>query len=208
MLRLDHVLYAARDLDAAADRFLDAHGLASVAGGAHAGWGTANRVVPLRDGTYVELIAVVDRAVASRTRLGRAIGDAVQAGDAWFALCLSDDELDRTAARLRLDVTEGSRRRPDGHVISWRSAGIEEPRRTADLPFFIAWNPPADAHPSTTSVSHPSGAHGIALVEISGDPDAFADWTGGARLPVTVSEGAPAMIAVTVTSPSGDRRIV
>jgi hypothetical protein len=59
VIQIDHVVYAVRDLDAAAERFRRAYGLGSVAGGRHAGWGTGNRIVPLGD-QYVELISVVD----------------------------------------------------------------------------------------------------------------------------------------------------
>lgn len=207
MLRLDHVLYAVRDLDAAAARMFDEHGLASVAGGVHPRWGTGNRVVPFADGTYLELIAVIDAAVARATRLGSAVAQAVDRGDRWFAMCVSDDDLERTAARLGLEVSAGSRTLPDGTDVAWRSAGIEDPRRSAALPFFIRWDGPADAHPSAMPAEHPSGATGIALVEVAGDPAAFRAWTGGAALPVAVSEGTAAIAAVTLVTPDGDRRV-
>jgi len=70
VLRIDHVVYATSDLHRAGERFLDELGLASVPGGTHPGWGTANRIVPL--GTaYVELLAVVDPGVAQADPIGR-----------------------------------------------------------------------------------------------------------------------------------------
>jgi hypothetical protein len=60
-LELDHVLIAVIDLDAAASAFAADHGLDSVTGGRHPGWGTANRIVPLGE-TYLELVAVVDES--------------------------------------------------------------------------------------------------------------------------------------------------
>jgi hypothetical protein len=35
------------------------YGLASIEGGRHPGWGTANRIIPLGD-AYIELVTVVD----------------------------------------------------------------------------------------------------------------------------------------------------
>ena len=70
MIELDHVLIAVTDLDAAGREFEAHHGLSSVAGGRHPGWGTANRIVPLGD-TYLELVAAVDAVEAAGNPFGR-----------------------------------------------------------------------------------------------------------------------------------------
>jgi hypothetical protein len=54
-MHIDHLIYAVRDLDAAAARF-DSLGLSSYPGGSHPGLGTSNRIVPLGD-AYIELLA-------------------------------------------------------------------------------------------------------------------------------------------------------
>lgn len=200
MLRIDHVVLAVRDLDRAA-AWLEDRGVASVAGGVHPRWGTGNRIAPLGR-TYVELLGVVDPDVAGATALGRAILARADGGDRWFALCLADDDIDATAARLGLEVEPGARTRPDGTEVRWRGAGIEDPRRSADLPFFIAWDTPR-AHPGRTPVTHPSGATSIDSVEIAGDAHAFAAWTGGADLPVSFVDGARGVRAVTLAAPTG-----
>ena len=64
MLRLDHVVYAAGDLDEAALRFRESFGLDSLEGGRHDRGGTANRIVPLGR-QYVELVTVVDPEAAA-----------------------------------------------------------------------------------------------------------------------------------------------
>ena len=64
MVSIDHVAIAAIDQDRAAARLLDEVGLASVPGGRHPRWGTANRIVPLGD-TYLELITVEDEMAAT-----------------------------------------------------------------------------------------------------------------------------------------------
>lgn len=204
MLRVDHVVCAVRDLDVAGERFSAEFGLASVPGGVHPRWGTGNRVIPF--GTdYLELIAVVDPAAAAATRLGRTLIELTSAGDRWFALCLADDDIDATGARLGLEVDVGSRVRPDGRAVAWRGAGIEDPRRTTDLPFFIAWDVPVELHPGAGRLAHPSGASGIAWVEISGDPAAFGAWTDGADLPVRFVRDEPVGVrAVGLATPSGE----
>src|SRR5438132_3854521 len=68
-LDLDHVLIAVADLASAGREIETRHGLASVEGGRHPGWGTANRIVPLGE-AYLELIAVSDEAEAAQSPFG------------------------------------------------------------------------------------------------------------------------------------------
>jgi hypothetical protein len=69
-VELDHVLLAVTDLAAAGRELQVRYGLASVEGGRHPDWGTANRIVPL-GASYLELIAVVNQAAAADSSLGR-----------------------------------------------------------------------------------------------------------------------------------------
>ena len=71
-MELDHVLIACTDLEAAAREVEARIGLASVEGGRHRDWGTANRIVPLGS-SYLELVAVVDAGRRSRECI-RAVG--------------------------------------------------------------------------------------------------------------------------------------
>ena len=64
-MRIDHVIYATRDLDATAARLEAEHGIVAKGGGRHTGLGTENRIFPLGGG-YLELIAVADYAEAER----------------------------------------------------------------------------------------------------------------------------------------------
>jgi hypothetical protein len=195
VIRVDHVVMAVRDVDVAAARLLEGHGLASVPGGRHVQWGTGNRIVPLGR-VYLELLAVIDPEIARRTVLGRAIDEAAAGGDRWFAFCLADDGIRATAARLGLDVHDGERALPDGRVLRWRSAGIEDLRRTPDLPFFLEWHGPEDAHPGRAPVAHPAGAVRLAGVDVASNADRFRAWTGGAELPVRIVNGEAGIRAV------------
>src|SRR5262249_18531917 len=166
VLVVDHVVYAVADLDRAAARFLDDFGLASTPGGRHPGWGTANRIVPLGD-AYLELIGVEDEAAASGSPFGASVVRAVASGDGWLTWAVRDDRLDATAARLDLAIGTGERARPDGRILRWRSAGVDDPSRSPELPFFIAWEGPDATHPGRTPVEHPSRVDGIARIELS-----------------------------------------
>ena len=203
-MRIDHVVMAVRDLDAAGDRLLREHGLASVRGGQHPAWGTANRIAPL-GGSYLELLGVVDDEVGASTRLGRALLDRSAGGDRWYAVCLADDGIEATAARLGLDLEPGSRTRPDGTVVSWRGAGIESPARAGWLPFFINWDGPPEVHPGRTPLEHPSSPTGIARVELTGDPDQLGRWVGE-DVPALVARSGqrPGVDAVVLSTADGD----
>jgi glyoxalase-like protein len=177
-VRIDHVVLGSADLDATSERFLYEHGLASVPGGLHAAWGTANRIVPLGD-TYVEFLAVVDPVVAGSSRFGRFLARLTAEGDRWFTVCMADDDLDGTATRLGLEVVPGARVRPDGVEVRWRSAGLEDPKRDAWLPFFIEWRVAPETYPGRTHAEHPTPATGISWVELGGDPGRLVGWIGG-----------------------------
>jgi hypothetical protein len=187
--RIDHVVRAVRDLDEAGGRLLRDHGLGSVRGGRHPAWGTANRIVPLGD-AYLELVAVDDPAVARTTTFGRAIEERAADGDRWVAVCLADDDLDATAARLGLEVSSGGRTRPDGTELRWRNAGLHVDR-DGWLPFFIAWDVPPDVHPGRTRVVHRVPVTGIDRIDLAGDADRLAAWLGGSELPLLVVDGEP-----------------
>jgi catechol 2,3-dioxygenase-like lactoylglutathione lyase family enzyme len=205
MLRLDHVVYAVPDLDEAAVRFREMFGLDSTEGGRHERWGTANRIVPLGD-QYLELVTVVDASAAARTGFGRGVLESASAGGGWFTLAVVADDLDAVAERLGLEIGSGSRTRPDGETLRWRSAGLDDPLREPWMPFFLAWNVPDELYPGRARAGHGVRAQGIAWVEAGGDAERLREWLGGEELPIRVIEGEPGLLRVGVATP--DREIV
>ena len=187
-MQLDHVLVAVPDLAAAAADFEERYGLASVEGGRHPGWGTANRIVPLGD-AYLELVAVVDEAEASESPFGSWVADALAAGHRrLLGWAVRTQELDAVAARLGLEPQPGSRARPDGSELRWRTAGVEHALSEPCLPFFIEWDagvvlPGRAAEPVGT----------IERLDVTGDPNRISAWLGEHPLPVAVDSGAPAI---------------
>ena len=202
MLRIDHVVFAVPDLDAAADRFRRDHGLDSTPGGRHPGWGTANRIVPLGH-DYIELIAVEDEAVAAGTPFGRAVLERAHRGGGWLAISVSTGDLDAVAGRLGLDVTAGARERPDGTEVRWRSAGLEDPRREPFLPFFISWEGAAESHPGRFRAGHGVQATGIARIDVQGDDRSLRSWLGGDDLPIRVMDAGARVISVALATHDG-----
>jgi hypothetical protein len=196
-LELDHVLVAVTDLDAAAHSVEDRNGLASVAGGRHPGWGTANRIVPLGE-TYVELIAVVDEAEAARSRFGSWVAAAATADGALLGWAVRTADLDEVAGRLGLVVDAKSRRDAGGRLLRWRVAGVPEAAAEPPLPFILEWGE-GTPFPGRAAVAHPRGPARLARVEVAGAAERLEHWLGGSRLPVTVCAGAPGVTAVVLT---------
>jgi hypothetical protein len=202
VLRIDHVAYAVSDLDDAAERFRRDLGLDSRPGGRHPRWGTANRIIPLVN-DYIELIGGVEES-ASHTWVGRAVLERARDGGGWLAICAAADDLDAIARRLQLEISGGTRERPDGSVLRWRSAGLEDPRREPSMPFFISWEGREDDHPGRLRAGHGVQVNGIARVDVEGDAEALDSWLGGAELPIRVEAGVGGIRAVTLATHDGE----
>ena len=205
--RIDHAVFAVRDLDVAGERWADEYGLATSPGGRHARWGTANRIAPLGP-DYLELISVVEPDVAAGTVLGRTLLELTADGDRWFSLCLADDDLEGTATRLGLEVEAGSRTTPHGGEVRWRSAGIDAPGREAWLPFFIAWDVPPELHPGRAPARHREDIDGIASAEIAGDADRMRAWLGDRDVPIRVVPGSPGLRSVSLRLAGGGELVI
>ena len=185
------MLYAARDLEAAGTAFAERHGLASVPGGRHPAWGTENRIVALGRGSYLELVAVADPEAAAASDFGRGVLAAVEAGDGLAGWAVATDDLDGVARRLGLEVSGGSRIRPDGTTLSWRLAGVRLAMSTGAFPFFIQWDGPREMHPGAAVAEHRVTPAGIARVEVTGDERELGAWLGDEGLPLEIAPGPP-----------------
>jgi hypothetical protein len=184
-VRIDHVIYAAADLDAAAARIESELGLPAGGGGRHEGLGTHNRIVPLGGG-YLELLAVVDPAQAARSDVGRwALARLARGGDGLLGWVVAVDDIDAVARRLGTAITTIRRA-----GFSARLAGLAQAMHEPFLPFFISRDP---------GVPDPGGggdAGGITWIELAGDAARLERWLDFTRLPVRVGNGPPAVLAV------------
>jgi hypothetical protein len=187
-MRIDHVIFAAPDLDAAAARLESEHGLRAEGGGRHEGIGTHNRIVPLGGG-YIELLAVADAEEAAASELGRLLAARIErAGEGPMGWAVAVEDIEPVARLLGTEVSTIGRQ-----GMTARLTGVAEAMAEPYLPFFIQRDP---------GVADPGAAgegEGIEWVEVAGDPRKLGDWLGGAALPVRVTEGEPAVLAVGVS---------
>ena len=197
-MELDHVLIAVTDLDAAARDFESRHRLASIDGGRHPDFGTANRIIPLGS-SYLELVAVVDPGAAAASSFGWWVDRGATDEGTLIGWAVRTGALVEVANRIELPIRSGSRVTPSGAELRWRSAGIDEAIAEPCLPFFIEWG---DGVPYPGAVDTPRAS--IARLVLEGNPDRVAGWLGDHTLPIRVHDGSAAVAAVVLSTPSGE----
>ncbi len=148
--RFDHAVIAVRDLDEAM-RAYSRLGFAVSRGGRHPGRGTENAII--RFGLdYLELLALADEREARAAGLDDAALQGFQRGGL-VDYALASDDLAADILRLRtagLNVQgpfDGSRRRPDGTLLAWKTATIAQAvpgfaHIRDPWPFLIQWLTP------------------------------------------------------------------
>jgi hypothetical protein len=190
------------DLSAAGAELDRRYGLRSVEGGRHPGWGTANRIVPLWD-CYLELVSVVDAREAAKSPFGRWVAGNQTTLPTPFAWAVRTPDMDVTTRHHGLRAVAGARTRPDGTVLRWRTAGIEEATREPSLPFFMEWAPDAE-QPGRTGLGDDGADVRVVKLQLRGDAARIAEWLGPHELPVVVHRGAPAVTRVVLAGTEGE----
>ena len=187
-MRIDHVIYGTADLDLAAARVEAELGLSAVAGGRHEGLGTHNRIVPLGDGSYIELLAVANPDEAEGSAIGAALQAAIARGEGLLGWAVAVENVAPIAARLGTPII-GVRRQG----LSARLTGVQESLAEPFLPFFIE-------RPATgRSVVGANDARELSWIEVAGDGGRLERWLAGAALPVRVVDGEPGVRAIAVS---------
>lgn len=189
MLHIDHVIYAVADADATAERLYEEHGLASIQGGRHPAWGTANRIVPL-GAAYLELMTIFDADLAATNDLGRLVGERIARGDGFLGWMAAGDAFDERVAANGLEAHRFTRERPDGSQLSWRLAGLDRMLAEPPLPGLISWDDPA-SFPGLAPSEHRVKPAGIAWIELAGDAQRLHAYLGGGELPLRFVDGEP-----------------
>jgi hypothetical protein len=201
---VDHLLLGAPDLDAGIAWFEAKTGVRAVPGGSHPGAGTRNALAALGGKRYIEIIAPDPAQTAFNSRFDvRSL--ATPRLITWAALTPDIDALiarARAAGLMTMGPNPGSRARPDGRVLKWRTAAVQSQLAIGvfdPVPFFIEWDP-ASVHPSADS---PGGCE-LQSFEIR-HPQAEAVAATLQRLGIEpgVAPGAAILLKAVLSSPRG-----
>jgi Glyoxalase-like domain len=145
---LDHILLGCTLLTSGIELVAKRTGVRAAFGGVHPGRGTRNALLSLGEKHYLEIIApdplqsgAPDHYGLAKLTEPRLVGWAAHPGDLnAFAIRL------RNADLAFEGPTPGSRKRPDGRLLQWKTLDLHD-NLDGLLPFFIEWS--ADTvHPS------------------------------------------------------------
>lgn len=162
--RLDHVVVAVRDLEAAMADYR-ALGFQVLVGGQHTGRLSHNALVVFDDGAYLELIAWRGDNDEPWHRVLQADGEGLVDHALWPPAIAHDVAAARRRGLHSLgDVVDGGRLRPDGQAVAWRSAR----QATRALPFLCAdVTPRALRVPEGAARQQPNGVRGVQAVVVA-----------------------------------------
>lgn len=148
---IDHIIYAAPDLDSAVDDLATRLGVRAAGGGQHVGQGTHNKLLALGPRTYLEIVAPDPGQPDPAAARPYGVGGVTRAGLVGWALTTDGIEAATADARAKgFDpggVIDGHRLTTDGTELRWQltsnalGAGI--------LPFLISWG--ATPHPAASA---------------------------------------------------------
>ena len=201
---LDHILLGCSDLDRGIG-FVEKHtGIPAALGGVHPGRGSRNALISLGEPSraelnprrYLEIIApdpdqpgVPDHYGLPKLTEPRLVAWAAHAGD-----------LDQFATRLRNagiafdGPNPGSRKRPDGHLLQWKTLNLKDDH-SGLLPFFIEWSA-ATIHPS---VDAPRGCHLARFELLTPEPEKLRSAVAAMGLDVEIAKSQKAQLRATIS---------
>ncbi len=212
-MHLDHLSFAAGPdgLDATARRLSASIGEEFVDGGIHPRFGTRNRVLPLANGHYLEVVAVLDHPASDKAPFGQLVRQRSAQGGGWLGWVVSVADITPVEERVGRASVPGNRRLPDGFELRWKQLGVKDLLTDPELPFVVEWETDGTRHPSYGA----SGAVALRAVQIAGDPALVADWLGQPALDALEEidvewvdpAGRPGIVAVLLSTPAGIVRL-
>jgi hypothetical protein len=198
---LDHIVYAAPDIDELVASFTELTGVEPPLGGRHVGRGSRNYLVNLGGQAYLELIGPDDPTLPGRGTTAFGI-DRLEAPRivTWL---IHPEDIEARVARARAngydpgEIGPLSRRTPDGTLLEWRLTRNAPDNRDGLVPGLIDW---LDApHPTT------SGLPELPLVSFMGrhpEPELVRRDLDALGVALELRRGAPGF-EVVLDSPNG-----
>lgn len=200
--RLDHLVYAAPELDAAVDELEARLGVRASPGGSHPGIATRNCLLSLGDTAYIEVIGPDPEQEAPAFPRPFGIDDLEAARLVTWAI--GDADLEKRVASARQagydpgTILPLSRQSPEG-LLEWLLTMRPTPAAGGLVPFLIDWG--------RTPSPALSSARGVSLLDLRAqhpDPDEVGRLLATLDVSLDVAAApSPALIAVLQT-PNGE----
>jgi hypothetical protein len=206
---LDHILLGCNDLDYGIDFVEQRTGVRAAFGGVHPGRGTRNALLALGERRYLEIIApdpkqdriepFAQKQVAHLKQLAspHLIGWAAHPGD-----------LEKFSVRLRKanipfdGPRAGSRQRPDGKLLQWKTLNLKDDKEGM-LPFFIEWSSDS-LHPSEDA---PKGCRLTYFGGLTPNTDELTKIANLLQLDLSLSRGDQPALKATIVGPKGELQV-
>lgn len=202
---VDHLLLGAAHLDAGIAWIEQRTGVKAVRGGSHPGVGTHNALIALGGRQYLEIIAPDPAQTAYNFPIDvRRLAEPRLI--AWAAVTGDIDTLAKSAREAGHDILgprDGSRTRPDGKVLKWKTLGVLNRlglQGVEPIPFFIEWSPDS-LHPSQDS---PAGCELRSFAIHHPDPARVRDALKSLGIEAEVKPAKSAKLVAMLTTPKGN----
>ena len=201
---LDHILLGCSDLDQGIAIVERHSGVRPAFGGVHPGRGTQNALLSLGNQHYLEVIAPDPKqnVDAKGPSLLSALKQLSQPRLVDWAVHTIN--IQGAATRLRSagigfhGPTPGLRRRPDGHVLNWKTLNLDDDHHGL-IPFFIEWG--ADSmHPSLDA---PAGCELVSFAVEGPDPAGISEIFKSLGIDVQVERAVKNQLHANIKGPAG-----
>jgi hypothetical protein len=199
----DHLVYGTPDLAAGVEKFFAATGVRPVTGGRHLGYGTANYLVGLGEGRYLEFLGIDSDATDSPPR--RMFGIEPADTPRLLTWAVRTDDIEATVAAARRGgydpgaPVQMSRRTVSGDVLQWQLTPDTLDATGGLAPFLIDWGStthptrnelPAASLTSLTLLTPDPGQLGRALTALGVSADVEKADRAGIRAVLATPNGA------------------
>ena len=202
MIRLDHILWAAPDLEEGERLFERLTGVTAARGGVHPGFGTRNSLAALDGDAYFEIIAP-DPAQNLVGNRGGQISALARPGLITFSVASEALDALKTAALGARLTARGPvamhRTTPAGDRLDWSILTLEDAVFGEAIPFVIDWG--RTPHPSRAT---PSGCRLKSFVALHPEAERLAALYARLGVPVAVKRAIEPGFLAELATPRGD----
>ena len=202
---LDHVILGCKDLDDGIQFVEKRTGVRATPGGVHPDRGMSNALLSLGQRHYLEIMAPDPNAKNVQVWAARQ-PDVLKGltNPRLMGWAVHSNDLESLAKKFRdsglqiVDPWPGSRTRPDGSIVSWKSFGLANDRHGL-LPFFIEWGKDS-VHPSSDA---PTGCHLERFAVAAPDTEELSKELRRIEVQAPVEHSQTTQLRLRVTGPKG-----